>query len=355
MRLEGLDSLRGFAAVAVVICHTYFITDLPMPNGFRTTAGNLGLAVEMFFMLSAFSMCVGYFGRVADWQGLANYARRRLLRIVPLFYFFIVVWSIYRAVHGVAIPLDAVAATATFTFAFVPRLHASYVAVGWSIGVEMIFYVLFPLLLLVVRDLRSSLFVFATSMLVAAVGHYAIVSIGLSDFVRTNTLVQLPMFAAGIVCFFIFREVRFTPRFGPIAIVGSLAYWIVLFFVIGSPDGSTHAANSLWWRIAICLPFPILLLAFATAHMPVLVNRATIMLGVFSYGVYLWHSLIIVQSANFRREWFAPELVGGVWSSFVLSDVMCIALTIVAAACTYYLIELPFQSFGKPRRQVPAE
>lgn len=77
-RYEGLDSLRGVAAVAVVVYHLAQTRLFPslLPHGY--------LAVDFFFMLSGVVIAHAYeakLGRGLTWRG---FAARRVIRLYPL-------------------------------------------------------------------------------------------------------------------------------------------------------------------------------------------------------------------------------------------------------------------------------
>ena len=55
----------------------------------------------------------------------------------------------------------------TFTFNFVPRYVDGIVPASWSIGVEMVFYFLFPVILVFARNIIGSIFVLVLSLFVA--------------------------------------------------------------------------------------------------------------------------------------------------------------------------------------------
>lgn len=353
-RLAGLDSLRGFAAIAVLICHVFFLAKIPVPRTFTTTAGHFALSVELFFMLSAFSLCIAYYGQLKTQNAIGTYFLRRFLRIAPLFYFFFAVWFFYRGFGGF-VPIHQYILTATFLFGFTPDTSSSTVAVGWSIGVEMMFYAIFPLLILVVRGIKSAAVALAISLVVGHFSHiWAMSSLPASPFVRTNFAVQMPMFMLGLCTFFIYQSAKEVLSAKQrimlfwTSIVVALVTWVVIFLCIGLPP-NTHARNSFWLRMAICAPFPLLVLGFAFAPLNVIVNRATILLGDYSYGIYLWHSFIIVNTASWRERLLSPDALGDIWVSFAVNIIVVAAITIAAAAATFYAIEVPFRRLGHRR------
>ncbi|MFL5786642.1 MAG: acyltransferase family protein, partial [Flavisolibacter sp.] len=86
---EGLDAWRGIAVLAVMLSH-YFIT---------TDAGRLcWISVEMFFVLSGF-LITGILvkNKAKDNRYFRNFYVRRALRIVPLYYLFLILF--YLSIH----------------------------------------------------------------------------------------------------------------------------------------------------------------------------------------------------------------------------------------------------------------
>jgi exopolysaccharide production protein ExoZ len=65
---------------------------------------------------------------------------------IPIYYFVYGMGSAYFAPNG--IELHTVIMTATFTHGFWPDTISSLVHGGWSIAVEMTFYLFFPLIFL---------------------------------------------------------------------------------------------------------------------------------------------------------------------------------------------------------------
>lgn len=76
-RYDGLDGLRGVAALAVVLFHVgRWINEPWFPHGY--------LAVDFFFCLSGFVMAHAYEPRLASGMGMAAFAHRRWVRLWPL-------------------------------------------------------------------------------------------------------------------------------------------------------------------------------------------------------------------------------------------------------------------------------
>jgi len=175
--LAQLDGIRGFAVILVVLYHLGYLTagwgPRPFPGGF--------VGVDLFFALSGFLITTGLVsqlernGRVR----LGDFAVRRIRRLVPALAF---------AVLGVVILIPLLGGglgkagrnSALGSLLYVSNwqqadgqqflLHLSHT---WSLSVEAQFYLVWPLILLVVYRLRVPRAVFA-GLLVATAAAIAV-------------------------------------------------------------------------------------------------------------------------------------------------------------------------------------
>jgi peptidoglycan/LPS O-acetylase OafA/YrhL len=76
-RLAGLDALRGYAAIAVMLMHASVLLDAPwlMPSGF--------LAVDLFFLMSGFVIAHSYDAKIPS-MGIWGFLKVRVIRFYPL-------------------------------------------------------------------------------------------------------------------------------------------------------------------------------------------------------------------------------------------------------------------------------
>ena len=155
--LPGIHGLRGLAAFTVVIYHLNHLVGIAPPSFFKFIGRDFGFSVHLFFVLSAFSLNYSTDSRTNQPNWLAEYFVKRFFRIAPLFYFMIAVEITRQLLSAgkVVTELDRILLNMTFTFGFVP--FSSLVWAGWAVGVEMIFYAILPVLILMVRTHRSAL------------------------------------------------------------------------------------------------------------------------------------------------------------------------------------------------------
>lgn len=178
-KLDVINGLRGAAIVAVVWHHLfglYFkagsvLALEPAVTGplFFLSYGWIG--VQLFFVLSGFVLYLPFArGRArldtaADWQ---RFYRRRAARLLPLYYLVALVCLVLNQVppvHDLRLPLELISiAGALFAFAphgFEPHLNPPL----WSLGVEIWFSILFPLMVLAFHRWGAVRTILATTLL----------------------------------------------------------------------------------------------------------------------------------------------------------------------------------------------
>ncbi len=140
-----IDRMRGLAILAVIWIH--------YSQAFASPAihliGMLGqLGVQLFFFASAITLCLSADHRAGEYYKGRNFILRRWLRIAPLYYLAIPCYAVYFAARGEDAPYTPgnIMANVLFVHGFVRSANNNIVPGGWSVGVEMAFYVVFPAL-----------------------------------------------------------------------------------------------------------------------------------------------------------------------------------------------------------------
>jgi exopolysaccharide production protein ExoZ len=141
LRINTLQGLRAYAALPVVLFHTQFV--LPGVN-------KIGIfGVHMFFLLSGYLMA-----QICTTDRHA-FMRRRLIRIVPSYWFMTLLLYIFaarfpylmNATH--AVPSELIKSLFFIPFQKSNGLFQPILFVGWSVNYEMYFYTLLGLSLLI--------------------------------------------------------------------------------------------------------------------------------------------------------------------------------------------------------------
>ncbi|MGH8086444.1 MAG: acyltransferase family protein [Lysobacter sp.] len=357
-RIAALDALRGLASVFVVVLHVAAMRepDLSLPPAAAPLVYVGGTGVVLFFVMSAFSLHLTWPRHVAAARPLLSFWLSRLLRIAPLLLALLTAMALrdaFRLESRYSLP--EIAANASLLFGLFPQWQSGIVMGSWTIGAEVPFYLLFPLIVLYVRSLhRALIFTSATTFL------WLVLSADPPDFAahfvrHTGLITQLPLFALGGLCFYAWRHIEtLEPRrrrqIGIAATLAGLASGLALIY-LGVPAFLAPIGS---WQAA-ALVYALLLLGLLQWSPVWLINRATCFLGTISYSLYLMHPLVIPRLYGVMEFLQGQGLSSGV--VYLLSLALTLSLAVPLAWLTYRIIERPAIDFGRrwlQRRAGPA-
>lgn len=344
-----IDSLRGFAILAVVVLHVRNSTHaLPEPLAAVALQGQRG--VQLFFLVSALTLVMSMRARVGrESRPTVDFFVRRFFRIAPMFWFAIALYLIrdgwdsrWGAPDGIT--PGTVLLTATFLHGWAPENVNGVVPGGWTIAAEMMFYLLLPLLFRLTTSLTRALWLAAiTAVAAVALGSLATAVLMptyppssqylVSWFVRYWFPAQLPVFAMGICLAFIVGRPVADPRQRSVLAIAAAGLLVVAMSFGGyeflSPDLLYGAALALFvWGLSV-VPWKFF------------VNAATRYLGLVSYSVYLLH-FTVVDIVSFQL--LRTGLTG--LPLFIIALVLTVAISTAVASVTYAFIERPGIALG---------
>lgn len=349
-RLDFLDSLRGLAALYVILYHTALIPQpaLHVPVWAAPVVLTGGTGVTLFFVASAFSLCWAMRGHARESRPLLFYAIRRIFRIAPLFYAAIVFYLVRDQWYfGVSHSPLEVLVNALFLFNAWPGHETGIVWASWTIGVEMPFYLLFPFVAARSKTVGQAASLVLLSLLAAPLFgqllHLTSLPPPLLDSLLHYSVVpNLPIFSFGILAFRIFerwiegqdheRSVGVALFLGSIYLYANLLRGTLTQGFLDPGD----------WQSVV---YALLLLALAVAPLGIVVNRATHFFGKLSYSMYLVHpSVVLFMVPLYRRI----EQQG--WQhtvSFALIATITIAAVTAISVVTHRTIERPGIAAGQ--------
>ena len=205
-RLAGLDGVRGLAALFVVVNHVFLraFPGYPVDRAPFWAAWFIygRFAVVVFIVLSGFSLALSPARHGWRLDGVSRFARRRAWRILPpywaaLVFSLAVAWLLVSPPGQGSPDRSSVIVTGLLVQNLVgaPSPNRAF----WSIAVEAQLYVLFPLLLLMVRRRGAILMVAAVTLVVAMVGIVGPHVSHLDVFVIQSAPDMAALFAVGIL------------------------------------------------------------------------------------------------------------------------------------------------------------
>ena len=147
-----LDTFRAIGALAVLTTHVAFWSGDYTRNGtWGTLLARLDVGVAIFFVLSGFLLSRPYLERAATGRprpGAGRYLWKRALRILPV-YLVAVVIALTFIVENRDMDLRERLVTALMLNTYTEQSNPAGLTHMWSLSVEVAFYLLLPLLMLV--------------------------------------------------------------------------------------------------------------------------------------------------------------------------------------------------------------
>jgi peptidoglycan/LPS O-acetylase OafA/YrhL len=153
-RVHGLDTLRAFAIILVLMFHYMTVVSGERTFGYITRIGWMG--VDLFFVLSGYLIADSVLAAMAKGQpfSLTNFYARRLLRTLPNYY---AVYALYFLFPAVLIgnATEPIWRFLTFTQNSNFRPGDTFTH-SWSLCIEEQFYFVFPLVILLIDKAKKS-------------------------------------------------------------------------------------------------------------------------------------------------------------------------------------------------------
>lgn len=322
MRIYNLDYLRGLAAFSIMIYH-YFLFTYGKPDA-STVLGRLGIyGVSVFYILSGLTLFLAYKNRMNNKRELGEFFVKRIFRIFPLLWLAtIATLLLYDGLPT----MQNIFLNFSGLFGFVA--WDQNIATGaWSIGNELVFYLVFPLFFFLMR-LHKLAMVALLAGFFALYLWFAFRSDATIWSVYTNPLNQVFLFAAGFVMGWISKNINQAIVFILLSIGG-------LLFGLLPVTGEQMSLVAGWNRIiftGICI-----LICFSffklTKELPQIIDLPLRWLGKVSYSLYLLHPLVYSFMAHFISTGLILALVSGV-------------ITLFWSHVTFNLFEKPFVKMG---------
>jgi peptidoglycan/LPS O-acetylase OafA/YrhL len=350
-KLAFIDTLRGLASLYVVVFHLALITTpaATPPSWLESFIYAGGSGVMLFFIVSAFTLCLSMETRsTGEAEPLVNFYIRRLFRIAPLFYVWLVVYYIrdifyYHDVHSLGMVLESV----FFVFNLVPGQEDGYVWASWTIGVEMLFYAMFPLVFFYARNIGIALACCLLAMAVRVPWHAfclrAITDQSVGElFYEHGIVFNLAIFLFGVVVYHLHKLIdpaRASRHGLGYALIAAFAAGLVYeCYVAFSSDRTTNVAFQ-------SLIYGALLLGLSLSPIKLFVNRVTQFYGKISYSVYLSHATTVF----FLAPVFAVFYHHTQYKTLAFAASVATALAVITPLSyfTYRFIEAPGNALGR--------
>ncbi|TYZ07586.1 acyltransferase [Hymenobacter lutimineralis] len=343
IHLPGLNGIRAIASLAVVVSHTTIALNTFGVNtsGFGSFAQGLDLAgfgVTMFFCLSGFliTYLLLHEKEVTHTVNVRSFYMRRVLRIWPLYYAFIVVSVFYLWFKGENLDLSKlmlyIFLLGNFVFNPIP-LIGHY----WSLGVEEQFYAFWPWL---ARLNRKKLFYLSSFLIIIGVGAKLYIRLFIPNFdmslaykiVHGTRFHCMAIGAVGSILFFE-RRIWFLNL-----CQNSLTQGVVFISLGAMLVNRFHFASFMDMEIVACLTVALIVGQLDLEKRKInLDTKFFDFFGRISFSVYVLHPIFI---DIFSKPIYDLHLSNSL--SIPLIYTLVIGVTILVAYISYNYFEKPF-------------
>ena len=349
--IPAIDGLRAIAVTAVIFYHLGFSW---IPGGF--------LGVDLFFVISGYVITRLLLDSIERSGGLdlRGFYKARARRLLPPMIFMIVVTGFYITIWA----QDSVrrfvtdvpfALTGSINWWLVAKEQDYFEAIGrppllqhtWSLAVESQFYLIWPIILLLVLKRFGKKIIPFAALLIALVSASLLFYVSLqldasSDvshiYFGTDTHSVGLFLGSALAVSWIpqnfksevsKRAQNFIDFIGVFGLIGILASFLLI-------DESSPTAYKIAFPLAAVFGVAIItsIVHPASRFAPILQNRVLLWVGERSYAIYLWHWVIFQISRP------SVDIEGEDWALIAVRILIVLAL----ADISLKLVELPIRS-----------
>ena len=357
--IPGLDGLRAASIVLVILSHIGFKHVLP--GGFGVTA---------FFFVSGFLITRQVLAeQAAKGQiSLGAFYARRLLRLYPALLVMLAIGGTIFVLLGGRFPLGQIAAGVLYFTNYYTR-YSSYVgvpdgmynpfAILWSLAVEEHYYLIYPGLVFLIGRIRPRFLLTLLGLIIAVTVwrfHLAnecsamvprCIGDGVDDRILQGTDTRVDSILYGALLATLLGTRFGAPLLKLLQRRAVFAAGLLLLgasFVIRDPyfrDTGRFTLQGIGLSLSVGSVLFSEKLAWARA---LLTWRGAIIIGRWSYSLYLWHSIVVlcVVSTLPAAVWHAAIVDGRfslLWYLVVVPVI--VALSLAVAGLSYTFVEMP--------------
>ena len=336
--LKGLNGIRAIAAMAVIHAHT----SMRLPDfGISELAHSdlAGFGVTVFFSLSGFLITFLLINEINETSSINihKFYVRRVLRIWPLYFFYLLIniFAVYIFTN-IFYP-DRIGYYLTFLPNIPYVFGGQYPNVGhyWSLGVEEQFYLFWPVFILYARrNMLMSLLMFIGVFLMIKVG--ALLYFG--GYSSEYTFIYVTRFdcmAIGALGAWVYKWYPLQASYLAHTAVQIMAWSVIALTAFSRFHIFSVIDHEIMAAITVCLIIGQVMQEEKKSFIS-LENKYLDFLGKISFGLYVYHPLLIFLLSNIIH-----------FEQYSLINILCVYLvvlliSVLIAYISYRYLETPF-------------
>lgn len=295
-RNNNMNFIRTVACILILFMHVKHNYNFNFSINSLDFINNAGRLVPLFFVLSGYSLCSGYYDRIKSNKiSIYDFYKKRYIRILPFFALLTFIDIFSTMILDKSISLDILYesfANISLLYGFLSNINISVIGVGWSLGIIFAFYILFPFYCFTIWTKKMAWCSFFLSLIY----NYLCSTYFLYNGSVANVSLlrwSCYFYLGGIIYLnkeFItnfFQQKNFLVS----VIIGNLlvvcGFYIVLIGINTNSDNTTISLT-----IAYMLSFSLILIGTMCPENILFVNKFTSLISGISFEIYLSHMLI---------------------------------------------------------------
>ena len=339
-----VDLLRAVAVILVLVYHLCAIGGLQLSaETFWSMPLRYGwIGVDLFLVISGFVITLSAL-RASDTQPVAfkwPFMQRRFRRLLPLYVLTCLVFVLLVKPEVLSRPtnqlIEILISHVFFVSNLSPRTHGVINGVTWSLALEMQFYVALIFSIHLFKQwgaLRTGLILIGLSWLWRFATTLILIPGQATPHLQVIYTTQLPgtldAFGVGIVlALAIHQKTRFSTQWlyagGKPFVAWSLISASILSAAAWQMQNHavywSHHAMIIFWRTLLAMGFGAALAAAITCPVKAIWLKPLHYLGEISYGIYLWHFLVLLSLLQLTTVRAEPLLLTVLVGAIILSS-----------------------------------
>lgn len=335
-KLYSIQFLRFIAIIFVVYSHSYDRLQHYLhfsDDGFYARMAFLGRSgVDLFFVISGFIMAFITTESVRkDNFNFCLFMKKRCIRIVPMYWivsFAVLCLLIFKPDFFYNTSTDFSHAIGSFLFfpvASPDNKFAPILGVGWTLNLEMYFYLVLALFICIFKS-RYFIYSFVFITLCCIVGY--IIGHRESNYLYANlTSSILFEFFFGIVVYKVYLLKRLEPKISLL-----LVFVCAAFLIFSSYKQWPDELRFIYWGVT----YSLIMLSIISFEDVIKFPRVTLIIGDASYTLYPTHYFFIAGIYILLNRY---NLLNTTNISILFLVLFCILITCILGVACYFLIE----------------
>ena len=383
---SGLNGLRAIACLSVILSHVFLTLDYhvqgPLLQFLFYFFWKIGIGVSIFFVLSGFLLSYPFWERYLsnrEFPDIKDYAVKRAARIMPGYYAALIVSLI--VVYAFHQPMEYAVRRIVTAFTFTSGFHyttffSSRVdAPLWSVSFEVFSYVLMPIFFFLIFRAtgRRSSFLKGVSCWIAV---FALM-IALNHFIHVYFTPDNA--DRGWQYGIIGGAKAWMPGYNPVGLFGHFIFGILAAGITSAISRNEELKSKLTRMRIFDIAVPVLILAIIAMVILVPAEKVSLQLqpyyfpsvtilimllvvslvnsvkagkildcrflnftGKISFGLYIWHYIIINLISFTVYPAYTNDQTMKNWSSWLAINAGMMVTAYIVATVSFYFLEKPF-------------